>query len=127
MTTALRPSSVAPDATTVRGMPAQTWIINQLLRVVRVVSLKSATFDTDSFVGGQAELKDVDECKSVTTDGAGNASIVFQVAFRVECVRVIFSTTAATYVKKTAMSKTGFSINGPLNATFVIDYSARGN
>jgi hypothetical protein len=107
-------------------MEIDPWVTNQLLRVVRVALLKSATFTTDGFVGGQAELKDVDECKSVTTDGAGNASIVFPVAFRTECVRVLISSGAATHVKITARSKTGFSINGPVGATFLLDYSARG-
>ena len=126
MPNSLSPSSVADNQKTLRGQPIMEALANKILRVVRVLVAHSPTFTTDGFVGGQKELLDIDDRVSVTTDGAGAATVTFPQAFRGGIIRVVFSTTALAYVRRSSLALTGFTIVGPALATFDVEYNARG-
>ena len=110
-----------------RGMPA---LLNEVVRRgFKMLFAKNATYDSTGYAWTKARYEPFIGAAtvSVSTDGAGAASVTFPVAFKVTCISVAFATDSGTVCRISGTpSVTGFSIIGQLSATFNIYYVAVG-
>jgi hypothetical protein len=123
---ALKTSSTYAGKLDQRGQAMVDWLSDMVTRMARLIFLKSPSLNLTTYDSKDREPVWGAESVSVTTDGAGAATITFPVAFPSALIAVVFSSTALAYVRLNAVSASSFSIVGPLSATFTLHYVAVG-